>query len=201
MHSKSRIITFFVLSLLLAGQVRAQQTFDLPAAPTKAIPTSTPAPITTAPPPTVAAPESPQTVNLPTDTPTPTVPPVAPGDPQAESPKTLKKKEKAAGEATKKPAIYSGRVRITGCNNQCATGIDQNTGMTIGCSPRFKGAKPGLVVDFKGNKILEKKGNVILIAPLPGLADSTPYKAPPGATQTAVEAAGTVLSILRGISR
>jgi len=100
--------------------------------------------------------------------------------------------------------LYSGRVKITVCNDKAAVGIDQTTGKTIGCIPRFKGASVGELVDFKGNQIMDQNATTIAIAPRAGMADTSPYVPPPNAAQVvggAIGVAGSVLGILGSIHR
>jgi hypothetical protein len=196
MRSKFLALPFVLLALLLAGQARAQQAFELPAAP-KATPASTPTPVVTTP--QVTTPEASAPVSIPTAPATP-APAKVTANATPKPKKTVKTSTKPAAKS------YSGRVKITICNDQMAIGVDQSNGVNIACIPRFKGAFVGALVEYKGNRIIGVNANAttIAIAPMPGMADPSPYVPPPNAGQVVggvISTAGSVLGILGSLHR
>ena len=120
----------------------------------------------------------------------------------------------AATPKTKKPkksTFYTGKVKITSCNDKEAVGIDLATGKTIVITPRFKGVIVGGVFHFDKNRILQNDREIV-IAPEPGKEDCSPYYGPhtaspnttqaiSGAAGAAVQTAGAMLNLLNSFKR
>jgi hypothetical protein len=196
MHSKSLTIPLALFALLLAGQARAQQAFDLPAAP-KDTSGSSPATVPVATSPSVAVPEASAPAAPPADVFSPTPAKVT----AAATPKPKKPKKAPASAVAR---FYSGHVHFTGCDNEKAFGTDTATGRTIVVKPRFRGVYVGCGASFTHNRILVENEHGILIAPEPGNEDYGPYVPPPNTGQVVggvISTAGSVLGILNSISR
>ena len=95
------------------------------------------------------------------------------------------------------PKEYSGRIRVTFCNDTTALGLDLATNMTVIVEPRFQGAHPGLVADLVGNRVIRQTRTTVTVACRSGAEDRSPYHNPSGATDTTVKAVGTALGVLK----
>ncbi len=189
---------FFFLGVNVAA---AQQVIDL-ATPTptpKAAPLASVAPTVAAPTAPVPAPTAAPEIVLPAAT---TPPAVAArqisGTPAPSKAPASVATTQAAAKPTPPPAPkeYSGRIRVTFCNDTTALGLDLATNMTVIVEPRFQGAHPGMVADLVGNRVIRQTRTTVTVACRSGAEDRTPYHNTPDAAR----AVGTALGVLKTLS-
>ena len=97
------------------------------------------------------------------------------------------------------PKEYSGRIRVTFCNDNTALGLDLATNLTVIVEPRFQGANPGLVADLIGNRVIRQTRTTVTVACRPGAEDRSSYHNPSSATDTTAKAVGTALGVLKAL--
>jgi hypothetical protein len=71
--------------------------------------------------------------------------------------------------------VYSGKIRVLKCTDTSAICQDLTTGMAIVCTPRFRGAHPGLTAQFSRLEIVRQTNKAVYVACKANAADSTPY--------------------------
>lgn len=198
MRSTKLAAAFFFLGVNIAA---AQQVIDL-ATPTptpKAAPLASVAPTVAAPTPSASAPTAAPEIVVPAATTPPTVAARQTTSTPAHSKATAPAVAAAAPRPTPPPAPkeYSGRIRVTFCNDATALGLDLATNMTVIVEPRFQGAHPGMVADLIGNRVIRQTRTTVTVACRSGAEDRSPYHNPNGATETTAKAVGTALGVLK----
>ncbi|MDD5348957.1 MAG: hypothetical protein PHQ12_01980 [Chthoniobacteraceae bacterium] len=115
------------------------------------------------------------------------------------SPKASASAPKPAKRETDSPVrTYHGVIRVVKCTDTNAICQDVKTGRTVICTPRFRGAKPGMVVDFAGNKILRQTEDVTFVTCNAKFADPSPYHS---TTESVIQGVNTGVNILRQLTQ